>query len=218
VQRRLEYENESRLFVAATRTPLDGLLSDFIGHLRTRHPDKSVSNDISRLRCLFGPIVPVLARRHSHTADSIPSRLAAAYVEQITLQMVNQRLDERARTLSAKTVNEDRKVLHRLFKYAIEYKGMVHPDRRTPNPAAAVKRRRVGAPVIRFLRQNEIREQILALVDDPVVCTAAAIMIYAGLRRSEALWFALSDVNLKRRLISVAAKVVDDDPPQRHVW
>lgn len=211
IKRRLEYESTSGLLETATRIRLDDLLNEFVEHLRMKLPPKSVVNDISRLRCLFGPIVPALVRRRPGKPAKAPTTLVVSNVEQITTQMLNRRLDERAREVSPKTVNEDREVLHRMFAYAIEFKGMVHPDRRTPNPAAAVKRRRIAAPIIRFLTPEQIRCQLDALSDHVVVRTAAAIMIYAGLRRSEAMWLTDCDVNLKRRLISVRAKVVGEE-------
>ncbi len=139
IRQKIEYENATGDLETATRTRLDCLLTSFVEHLKTRLPAKSVANDVSRLRRLFGPIVPLLETKPP-VKSSKDSPLAILYVEQITPQLINQRLDQRAREVSPKTVNEEREILHRLFSYAIDFHGMVHRDRRHANPAAAVSR------------------------------------------------------------------------------
>ena len=57
---KVEYENATGQFATATRTPLAKLLEDFVAHLRANHRQKSVKNDLSRLRMIFGPLTPAL--------------------------------------------------------------------------------------------------------------------------------------------------------------
>ncbi len=210
IKQKIEYDNATGVLETATRTRLDDLLTSFVEHLKTRLPAKSVANDVSRLRRLFGPIVPLLETKRPVKSPT-DSRLAVPYAEQITPQLINQRLDQRAHDVSPKTLNEEREILHRLCSYAIDFHGMVHPDRRHPNPAAAVKRRRVPAPEIRFLTHKQIEKQLKVLKDHPVIRAAVAIMIYAGVRRSEALWLTKTDVERKRRMIRVCAKTEEGE-------
>lgn len=88
---------------------------------------------------------------------------------------------------------------------------MVHPETRRDNPMRQVRRRRERAPDIRFLSREQIAEQLAALDDHPTLRLAVALMIYAGLRRSEALWLTGRDVDRKGGLLRVRAKTVDDD-------
>jgi integrase len=57
----------------------------------------------------------------------------------------------------------------------------------------------------------KIKEQLKVLGDKPALKVIAATLIYAGLRRSEALWLTVDDVDLERKLIYVRAKTIDDE-------
>jgi hypothetical protein len=52
----------------------------------------------------------------------------------------------RGNGIARKTANRQREILHRMFEYAIKKWQFVSRDRRFPNPAAAVERRREPAP------------------------------------------------------------------------
>lgn len=88
-----------------------------------------------------------------------------------------------------------RQVLHRFFSYAIKHFGFRSRDRRFPNPVKAVERRREPAPEIRFLSQKQIE----VVQHHSVMHAIVATLIYAGLRREEALWLALRTVSSSRR-------------------
>ncbi len=80
------------------------------------------------------------------------------------------------------------------------------------NPAAKVRRYRVGAPQIRYLKLGQIEDQLEDLEKRPLLRAAVAVLIFAGLRREELLWLTLDDVNLKAGnygMISIRAKNVD---------
>ena len=95
-----------------------------------------------------------------------------------------------------------------MFGYALKNWNFVPPDRRTPNPAAMVERRREPAHRIRFLTLQQVEEQLDVLREHPTLGSLVATLIYAGLRREEALWLTLDDIDLGRRLIYVRAKSV----------
>ena len=207
-RRKLEYEHAAGIVETETQTPLGDLITQFVEHLRTRHPTKSAANDLSKLRQLFGQIVPALEVKGA-SKPAKASVLAVKYAEQVTPQLINRRLDERAHTVCPNTLNGEREILHRLFAYAIEFHGMTHPDPRWPNPVAAVKRRRVPAPQIRFLNAEQIDRQLAVLEKHPSIQTAVATMIFAGVRRSEALWLTRSDLDRENELIRIRAKTID---------
>ncbi len=223
VKREIEGEEAKGELVAPSQTPLPAFLEDFCRFLATIRTAKSFKNDISVLRIFFGPICPALVpgscvntRWRSGVAQPVKDRLGrvhikADFLEEITGAVIEYFLARRMREdqIAPKTANRYREVLHRLFNYAIKNWGFVPPDRRYPNPAAQVERRREPARSIRFLTEAQIEEQMDALIDEPGLHAAVATLIYAGLRREEALWLTLEDVDLDQRLIQVRAKTID---------
>jgi integrase len=219
---KVEYENATGQLATATKTPLGKLLEDFVAHLKASHRDKSVKNDTSRLRVLFGPLVPALelvAKRDNLTGEvqgkptgreeaEVP-RLVAEYAEQIPAPLINQYLDKRAARVSPKTLNEEREILYRLFRYAIEHHGLVYPDPRLKNPVDGVRPRKLLTHEIRFLNSEQITEQLQAIKEDKALHAAVAILIYAGVRREEALWLTREDVDRKTGLLRIRAKTID---------
>lgn len=80
------------------------------------------------------------------------------------------------------------------------------------NPAAKVERYREKAPEISFLTIEQIEAQLNALKDAPQLQTIVAVYIYAGLRREEALWLTVKDVDLEAGpygMLRIRAKTVD---------
>lgn len=74
-----------------------------------------------------------------------------------------------------------------------------------------VERRREPAHNIRFLNTTQISEQLAVVRDSPTLYALVATLIYAGLRREEALWLTVDDVDLDRRLIYVRAKLINGE-------
>ena len=220
---KIEYESATGQFASATKTLLPKLLEDFVGHLKASHRDKSVKNDTSRLRVLFGPIVPALepftrkdkltgetqGKPETRTELDVP-RLVAEYAEQITPPLINQYLDKRAAKVSPKTLNEEREILYRLFTYAIVHHGLIYPDTRVKNPVDGVRPRKLPAHEIRFLSIEQIAKQLNTIKNDVTLHAAVAILIYAGVRREEALWLTREDVDRKNGLLRICAKTIED--------
>jgi integrase len=113
--------------------------------------------------------------------------------------------------IAAKTANRIREVLHRMFSYASEHFGYVCPDVRYRNPVKGVRRVTESAPVIHWLTQDQVEQQVSVLVSHPTLQAMVATYIYAGLRREEALWLTADDVDLDQKLIYVCAKNVDGE-------
>jgi len=105
--------------------------------------------------------------------------------------------------ISPKTANRQREVLHRMFAYALKEKEYRGCDGTRSNPVTNVERRKENAPNIRFLNLDEIAEQVGVLKELSTLQAIVATLIYAGLRRSEALWLTVDDVDLEHKLIYV---------------
>jgi integrase len=221
--KKIEYESATGQLATATKTPMAKLLEDFVAHLKANHRVKSVKNDLSRLRVIFGPLTPALESatgkdnltgevqgkpRDENSANA--PRVVAEYAEQIIPPLINRYLDQRAATVGPKTLNADREILYRLFRYAIEHHGLVYPDPRLKNPIDGVRPRKLPAHDIRFLNPEQIKAQLDAIKEEPVLHAAVAVLIYAGLRREEALWLTRDDVDRKAGLLRIRAKTIDD--------
>jgi integrase len=212
--RKLEYELTLGDLRVASKLPLETILEAFCRHLAATRTYKSYKNDFSRLRVFFGPVCKSLEPGSKHPAfDKYAGRhVQAKLLEDITPQAINRFLSARIEqdNWSAKTANLIRQLLHKLFVYAGKHHGFVSRDRRYPNPASGVDRRREAAPQIRFLKLEQIQKQLEVLENYPTIHAMVATYIYAGLRREAGTWLRREDVDLDKRLIRVQAKTVDD--------
>ncbi len=225
VKRQIEGEEAKGELLAPSRTPLPAFLEDFCKFLSTIRTRKSYSADTSVLRVFFGPICPSLlhgscvnTRWREREAKPVEDKMErhhikASFLEEITASLVEGFISRRIREdrIAPKTANRYREVLHRMFDYAVKSWGFVSPDRRSPNPAAMVERRREPAHNIRFLNATQISEQLAVVRDSPTLHALVATLIYAGLRREEALWLTIDDVDLEKRLIYVRAKLINGE-------
>lgn len=139
--------------------------------------------------------------------------MKAYTLEDITATKIETFLAQRIRedNIAPKTANRYREVLHRMFNFAIKNWNFAPVGRRNMNPAALVERRREPSPKIRFLSLYEIDKQLHILDSKPTLQAIVATYIYAGLRREEALWLTVNDVDLERHLIYVCAKDVNGE-------
>jgi len=225
-QSKLEYDLATNGLIMPSETPLVPFLEDYCRHLKTIRTPKSYKNDLSYLRTFFGPVctdlIPgntcntskILRKEEPRLQQPLKGRhIRVGLLEEITSEMISHFISRRVREdgISPKTANRQREVLHKMFAYALkerDYRGL---DGTRCNPAANVERRRENAPNIRFLTMDEIAEQLSVLTDHITLQAMVATLIYAGLRRSEALWLTVEDVDLDKRLIYVRAKTVDGD-------
>jgi len=203
-----------------SRTPIAPFLEVFCQHLQQRRSKTSYRADISYLRKFFGPLCEALKTKAGREAEkngelvadgeaTIPaSSVPVRYLEDVTPGLVNHFISGRIETdgIAPKTANRTRELLHVMFNYAIKHHGFVSPIRGTRNPIENVDRRPEPAPKIRFLELEEVAGQLKLLRKRPVLRTAVAILIYAGLRREECLWLTKDDVDLDQRIIRVRAK------------
>jgi hypothetical protein len=69
---------------------------------------------------------------------------------------INQYFDKRAAKVPPKTLNAEREILFRLFRFAIEYGDLIYPDPRLKNPVDGARPRKRLAHDIRFLTLEQI--------------------------------------------------------------
>lgn len=208
-----------------SNTPVEGFLESFCQFLWRTRTRKSAKNDISYIRMFFGPRCPALQpgstinRRFPDaraSAPKVPTRipehaLPIRHLEELSTEMVSRYIHRRIVEdgIAPKTANRIREVLHRMFSFAIEHHGYVCPDQRYRNPVEGVRRAKEPAPVITWLKGEQISQQICVLECHPTLRAIVATLIYAGLRREEVLWLTGDDVGLEQRLIYVRAKTIE---------
>lgn len=213
-----------------TRTSLADILTAYVQHIRTHKTPKSAQTDVYYLREAFGPICDALkitSRKVTEKCRKRPRkqkpgqdgrcrthRIEAPHFEAITTADIAGFIGSlaRARGLAPKTCNRYREIIHRLFAWAIKTQGIRTPGR--INPAGEVERFKERAPQIRYLTLPQINEQLHALRFKPQLQTMVALYIYAGLRREEAAWLTVEDVNLKsgvHGVIQIRAKEHDGE-------
>jgi integrase len=202
-----------------TRTPVAEVVAAYVEYLYTVKTPRNAQRDVFYLRETFGPICPALKLKNKKISErgkkrpcrNRPSLVQSYHFEQITTADIAQHIaaQVRAKGLAPKTANRFREVLTRLFNWAMQQNGIRMPD--NANPAAKVERYKEKAQEITFLTLQQIAEQLKALEDYPGLQALVAVYIYAGLRREEALWLTLDDVDMEAGtygLLRIRAKTV----------
>jgi integrase len=165
-----------------TRTLLAGAVAAYLEHIQAVKTHASARTDAWYLRNVF-------------RLDGPGFGLSFGHVEEINAVAVNDMLHRLRvrRDYSPKTLNRCREVLSRFCNWCVGHKGVCFPRGR--NPIADVERYREAAPVIRFLSREDVHKQLEALAGCPLLRAMVAVLILAGLRRSEVLWLTREDVD-----------------------
>jgi integrase len=197
--------------VLPTQTPVAEIVGDYAAYIKNAKSKNGVKVDFWYLRRIFGPVCSLLTRETDNPSARKQDRLQATYLEDIRTSDISAFIAKRVQEdgIGPKTANRYREILLRVFNWAINQRGVRIPGGQ--NPAKRVERYRERASAIRFLSMQQIGEQLNALEKDPPLRTIVALYIYAGLRREEALWLTLADVDLKAGrygMIRVRAKNV----------
>lgn len=209
-----------------TRTPIAEIASAYVKHIRRHKTPKSAQTDIYYLREMFGPVceeLEITSRQINWTCKKRPrqcldyrrreNRIEASCIEAITTSQIADFINRQVaeKDLKPKTANRYREIICRLFNWALAEKRIRVPN--GVNPASKVPRYAEPAPEITFLTLQDITAQLDALKDDRQLQAMVATFIYAGLRREEALWLQMEDLDFsaaKHGLIRVRAKTVNE--------
>ncbi len=205
-----------------TRTLLHKVVQAYLQYLPTVKTVANIRRDAYYLRSAFGQICPELEIKNekiSRKGIKCPSRKEALpiqvkYFEQVTTRDIADFIAAQVRNkaLAPKTANHYRTILTRLYNWAMSQYGIRMPNDR--NPASKVERYKEKAPNIRFLSLAQIDEQLKSLEGQPQLQAMVAVYIYAGLRREEALWLTVDDMDFDagpNGMLRVQAKTVDGE-------
>jgi len=184
-----------------TKTSLPKIIEKYIFSLKAKVNEENVKKVVSYLRLTFGSICDCLAIKNDKIAKKAVKRpssekldlLEVSNLEQLTTEQVAKFLSSLVvyKGISTKTVNHYRQNILTLCNWAMTEGGVKFPGDK--NPVSSVKRYKEIKSDIRFLKLNDITEQLEALSGNLLFQTMVAVYIYAGLRRAEALWLMPSD-------------------------
>ena len=178
-----------------TTTHTGPFLEESCDHLATIRSPKAYKNDISYLRTFFRPVCDGLKpkstvnrRFQPRKKAKVPDRpshrhISVSTLEQLTSGKIEKFITSRITEdgISSKTANRTREVLRLMFNYAIRQHGFRSLDRRFPNPADAMPRRKEPDHQIRFLNLKQIAKQLKVLKGEPLL--KAMVAVYSCLMR-----------------------------------
>ena len=199
--------------VPANRITVDEAVAAYLRYIAAENAELHIANKVSMLRRFIGaPRVEKLggpgrvkrlrAKDGKGHLPEPPPFFEGEFLDEITVRIVQDFLD--GLQIGPKTKRHYREFFHHFFEVCMKL-GLYQPTNiRYPNPIAGlpsyVKRNRGG---IVFLKQDEIDTVLALLASNPAFRVAAAIMIYAGLRRAEALWLMSDSIASDRSYLSV---------------
>lgn len=154
-------------------------------HQAARKTRKSWQNDRSIL-------LRVMPRLPAVLAD-----VRAVHVEDVLLEWA-------AAGKAPKTLNRAREVVHTFFAW------LVRREELTRNPIDRVEKRAEPAPVITFLGTDEIAA-LLDLFAGSALLPVVSVLVFAGVRRSEACWLRVDDYDRGRELLSIRRKTIGNE-------
>lgn len=197
-----------------TKTPIGTVVQAYVEHMQVVKSKRSVIRDTSYLREMFGPVCPALEVKNEKNSErarrNLPrTPIEANCFEQVTTADIASFIADQIRRkgLAPKTANRYREILTRLYNWSMSQYGIRMPG--NINPAAKVERYREKAPNITFLSLKQIDEQLKALEHDPQLQTIVAMYIFAGIRREEAVWLTVKDVDLEAGMLRIRAKTIN---------
>jgi integrase len=203
--------------------PVSQILQAYVDHLNLHGQPGRVQRDVRLMRDAFGECCPALTidvtnpwskhrKRERDVAiakgDPRYATIEAKDFDRLSTPLITDWLTKlyMARGLKPRAGNRYRQVLSALCTFAIDQRGVHFP--KGINPVFKVPRFREPKPKIQFMKLKEIEEQLAALAGNTKYQTMVAVLIFAGLRRSEMLWLQQQDVDLGKGIIHVRAKEV----------
>ena len=158
-------------------------LDRFLTYQRVRTARRTFKSDAPRLRRFFHDVKVTDLRelRALHITEYLTKRAGDG--------------------LAPATLNRIRGCLNTLFVWLIDQELIER------NPVARVRPAVVPAPEITFLTLPQI-DQLLRIVSGDIIAPLVATLVFAGLRRDEAVWLRPEDLDMEARVLRVQSKVV----------
>lgn len=190
------------------RTSIDDALRFYLKFCAQQNVGRQVENKISVFRAWIGVeriqrIAPYkkkprcLHREHGASVAGFKG----TYLDEITALGTQAFLD--SLRLSPKTKRHYREVLQHFIDVCLRFDLMHATNVYCPNPIGAVVSYARRNRVIQRMNNLEIAQQLDVLRENPELQLAVTIMIFAGLRRAEALWLTVDSISPDLSFLSV---------------
>lgn len=197
------------------RVRIEEALTSYLASIRGENAPRHVENKLSMLRRFLGT---ARVERFVQSEDPksrarrlecpTPGFFAGEFLDEITPSLLQEfflKLD-----VSTKTKRHYREFLHHFFKYCINFELYRPSNFHCPNPLSALPSYLEKNRIIVYLTPEDVEAQLAILEPHPELHIAAAVMIYAGLRRSEALWLTQDAISSDLAFISVVNRIDEE--------
>jgi integrase len=201
--------------VARHNASVDEAVRVYFKFIASENAPPHIANKLSMLRRFLGDqrvdrICPPPASKRSTKARATTPAPKAPFFKGNDLQEITPALVQdfiEGIGVGRKTMRHYRQFFHHLFEVCLKF-DLYHPTNwHRPNPIAALPAYGTRNQRIVFLTQEQIQEQLNVLVPHPALRMGVAIMIHAGLRRSETLWLTRDAVSKDLSFLSVVNRV-----------
>jgi len=173
------------------RVSINQAIRDYVNYIAAENAERHVANKISMLRRFLGSarVQEILKDtglyRPFKGAESKPF-FSGEFLDEITAPLLQKFIE--GLPVNRKTKRHYREMFHHFFEVCLKFELYQPTSWHRPNPISALPGYVTRNRHIAFLTSSQIDEQLEMLRDFPELRMGAALMIYAGLRRSEALW------------------------------
>ena len=197
--------------VAAQRHTLDRALQMYMAHIRSENAALHIENKVSILRRFLGDarVTAVLGFKKTRGKPSEGAFFKGEFLDELTPALLQEFME--SLPVSTKTKRHYREFFHHFFEFSLKFGYFQPTNWHCPNPVAALPSYVKKNKHIVFLTAAQVDEQLRVLRPYPVLHLAVAVMIFAGLRRAEALWLAPDHIASDRSYLSVVNRI---DPDQ----
>ncbi|MEI6561599.1 MAG: site-specific integrase [Verrucomicrobiota bacterium] len=198
------------------RMPVEDAVKDYLNYIRADNAPRHVENKISMFRRFLGSerVEKILLTMPTHREKKFKGVESKAFFSGIFLDEITAPLVQRfIETLPViqKTKRHYREMFHHFFEVCLKFELCQPTSWHRPNPISALPGYVTRNRHISFLSESQIEEQMGALQGHPEFQIAVGLMIYGGLRRSEALWLAKESIAPDLSYFSIVNRVDAED-------
>jgi len=184
------------------------VVRDYVAFIRAENVKHHRNNKLTHLIRFFGTemVLGKDAIRETSKRDrsEVPGFFKGRLFADVSAGAVQKMIDGLASGMKNK--RNYRNTFHALFEFALKRNHYTAINFRYPNPMSALPTYHKRNGEIIYLNEGQIDEVLHILEQSPQIRLAAALMIHAGLRRSEALWLRCQDVSADLKFLSVVDK------------
>jgi hypothetical protein len=198
------------------RVALDEAVKVYLNYIQTDNAPHHAANKVSMLRRFLGrPRVEKLMGSESPLGSSVQKSIApkpfftGQFLDELSAPLVQQFIE--GLPVAQKTKRHYREFFHHFFEACLKFELYQPTNWHRPNPISALPGYVTRNRRIIFLGRKDVDVQLEVLRGHPEFRIAAALMIHAGLRRSETIWLKRDAISEDLSYLSVLNRFDDDE-------